>query len=276
MRFLGFLVVAAALAVPPFVLPAHRTSELATAGAYFVAIVGLDVLARESRRVSLGQSAFMAIGAYTTAILVAHRGTGEALAVALAAVVAGCAGIAVSLVGARALAPVTLALALALPGILARLEGADGIAFAKVPQPYAVTWTVAGALFLVAWAFVASPAGRSLRAVRDSELAAVASGLNRSVWRALAVAFSAAYAGVAGALLALAAGHVGPETFPFALSLTLLAGAAVGLLGSIWGALAGALLVELLSAGLRPGPAAFVLGAVLVAAVLAGRSVRRL
>ena len=276
MRFLAFLAAAAALAVPPFLLSSHRTAELATAGAYFVAILGIDVLARESRQLSLGQSAFMAIGGYTTAILVAHHGSGEALAVVLAALAAGAAGIAVSLVGARAVAPVTLALAIALPGILAKLEGAGGIAFAKVPQPYAVTWTVAGALFLAAWAFVASPLGRSLRAVRDSELAAVASGLHRAAWRTVAVAFSAAYAGVAGALLALAAGHVGPGTFPFLLSLTLLAGAAAGLLGSIWGALAGALAVELLSAGLRPGPAAFALGALLVAAVVAGRSVRRL
>jgi branched-chain amino acid transport system permease protein len=95
---------------------------------------------------------------------------------------------------------------------------------------------------------------------------------------------SAAYAGVAGALYAINVAYVSPDTYSVQLSLLLLVGAVVGGYGSIWGALAGALLIEFLPdvAGALPhvntkeaGPATFFYGAVLVAIVLILRIVRK-
>ena len=61
------------LVVLPFVLTDFRTVQLATVGAYFIAILGLDVLTGHSGQISLGHGAFMAVGAYTTALLLIHR-----------------------------------------------------------------------------------------------------------------------------------------------------------------------------------------------------------
>ena len=61
------------LFVLPFLLSEFRTVQLATVGAYFIAILGLDMLT-DSGQISLGHGAFVAIGAYTTAILMANHG----------------------------------------------------------------------------------------------------------------------------------------------------------------------------------------------------------
>jgi branched-chain amino acid transport system permease protein len=125
---------------------------------------------------------------------------------------------------------------------------------------------------------LASRFGRSLRAIRDSELAAAASGINRSAYKVAAFGVSAAFAGVAGALLAINIAYVSPDTFPIQLSLFLLVGAVVGFFGSIWGAVLGALLILFLSdiVGLIPhvntkqaGPTTFFFGLVLIVLMLA-------
>jgi branched-chain amino acid transport system permease protein len=112
--------------------------------------------------------------------------------------------------------------------------------------------------------------------VRDSELAAAAAGVNRALYKVLAFGVSAAYAGVAGSLYAINVAYVSPDTFPIQLSLYLLVGAVIGFFGSIWGALAGALLIQFLpdvvqALGVdakQAGPTTFFYGAVLVALML--------
>jgi branched-chain amino acid transport system permease protein len=142
---------------------------------------------------------------------------------------------------------------------------------------YALTWTIAVVMFALAWRLLDSRFGRSLRAVRDSELAATASGINRSLYKIAAFGVSAAFAGVAGALFAINIAYVSPDTFPIQLSLYLLVGAVVGFFGSIWGAALGALLILFLPdvVGLIPhvdtkqaGPTTFFFGAVLVVLML--------
>ncbi len=142
---------------------------------------------------------------------------------------------------------------------------------------YALTWTIAVFCFLVAWWLLSSRFGRSLRAIRDSELAAAASGVNRAAYKVAAFGVSAAFAGVAGSLLAINIAYVSPDTFPIQLSLYLLVGAVVGFFGSIWGALLGALLIQFLPdiVGLIPhvntkqaGPTTLFFGLVLVVLML--------
>ena len=67
-KIIGVAVGFVVLALLPFVLSEFRTVQLATVGAYFIAILGLDVLTGNSGQISLGHGAFMAVGAYTTAI----------------------------------------------------------------------------------------------------------------------------------------------------------------------------------------------------------------
>jgi branched-chain amino acid transport system permease protein len=296
----------AALALLPVPLSEFRTVQLATVGAYFIAILGLDVLTGHSGQISLGHGAFMAVGAYTTAILMGNHGVRDLWTIPVAACVAGGIGLVAGIPALRLsglyLALATFGIAIALPTVLKKFDhftgGSTGITlFGKPAQTghgvgvkilgkqltnnewlYALTWTVGVALFVLAWWLLASRFGRSLRAVRDSELAAAASGVNRSAYKVAAFGVSAAYAGVAGSLLAINVAYVSPDTFPIQLSLYLLVGAVVGFFGSIWGAVVGALLIQFLPdiVGLIPrvdtkqaGPTTLFFGLVLILLMLA-------
>jgi branched-chain amino acid transport system permease protein len=291
----------AVLVVLPFVLTDFRTVQLATVGAYFIAILGLDVLTGHSGQISLGHGAFMAVGAYTTAILMANHGVRDIWTIPIAAGVAGVIGLLAGVPALRLsglyLALATFGIAVVLPTILKKFDhftgGSTGITlFGKPAQTghgvgvwgltnnqwlYALTWTVGAIVFLIAWWLLDSRFGRSLRAIRDSEIAAVASGVNRAKYKVLAFGVSAAFAGVAGALFAINVAYVAPDTFPIQLSLYLLVGAVVGFFGSIWGAVLGALLIQFLPdiVGLIPhvdtkqaGPTTLFFGLVLVVLML--------
>jgi branched-chain amino acid transport system permease protein len=104
---------------------------------------------------------------------------------------------------------------------------------------YYVCLAIAIVLFWVAWNLVRHRAGRAMRAIRDGEVAAAASGVNIAGYKTLAFGISAFYAGIAGSLFGIAAGFVSPDTFPVALSIQLLVGAVIGGLASIPGPLVG-------------------------------------
>jgi len=288
-------------ALLPFPLSEFRTVQMATVGAYVIAILGLDVLTGHSGQISLGHGAFMAVGGYTTAILMANHGVQDLWTIPIAAGVAGAVGLLAGIPALRLtglyLALATFGIAVVFPTILKKFDhftgGSTGITlFGKPTQTghgvgvwgltnnewlYALTWSIAGVLFLVAWGLLGSRFGRSLRAVRDSELAAAAAGVNRAAYKVGAFGVSAAFAGVAGSLLAINVAYVSPDTFPIQLSLYLLVGAVVGFFGSIWGAVFGALLIQFLPdiVGLFPhvdtkqaGPTTFFFGLVLVVLML--------
>jgi branched-chain amino acid transport system permease protein len=283
------------------VLTDFRTVQLATVGAYFIAILGLDVLTGHSGQISLGHGAFMAVGAYTTAILMANHGVRDVWTIPIAAAIAGVIGLLAGVPALRLsglyLALATFGIAVVLPTVLKRFDhltgGSTGITlFGKPTQTghgvgvwrltnnqwlYALTWTIGAVVFLIAWWLLDSRFGRSLRAIRDSEIAALASGVNRAKYKVLAFGVSAAFAGVGGALFAINVAYVAPDTFPIQLSLYLLVGAVVGFFGSIWGAVLGALLIQFLPdiVGLIPhvdtkqaGPTTLFFGLVLVVLML--------
>jgi len=272
-----------AAVVLPIVLSDYRTGRLAAVGAYFIAILGLDLLLGRGRQVSLGHGGFMALGAYTTMILVARHGLRDVATIPVAACVAGAAGLVVALPSLRLrgiyFALATFGLAVSIPPLAQKFDGltggSTGIAFygsshetgsggsvrlvglslSHTQWTYALTWAIAAALFPFAW-WVA-------RKRRPTTLLAVA---------------SAAYAGVAGSLVAIDLAFFSPNAIPLEVSLYLAAAATLGLYGSIWGALLGAFVVEYLGdlvgqiprvPASGPGPTTFVFGALLVAFVLA-------
>jgi branched-chain amino acid transport system permease protein len=96
----------------------------------------------------------------------------------------------------------------------------------------------------VAWLVLRGRPGRALRAIRDSQIAAVAMGVDASLYKTGAFAFSAFYAGVAGSLLAIVSGSVYPDSFPVSLSLDLLIGLVLAGLGSLWGIVLGAVYLQ--------------------------------
>jgi len=218
-------------------------------------------------QISLGHGAFLALGGYTVAILAQRFGMPDWASIPIAAVISGAFGIVLGLVALRLegvyMALATFALAVAVPSILKRFKeitgGVGGITLnpISVPGPlhglftperwtYYWTWGLLAALFLATWYLLGGRVGRSLRALRDNENAAVAFGVNPQIYKSLAFAWSAAYAGIAGGILAIATAYVSPDSYGFALSLTLIIGAVLGGLDLLWGALLGGFLVEFL------------------------------
>jgi branched-chain amino acid transport system permease protein len=104
---------------------------------------------------------------------------------------------------------------------------------------YYVTFAWALLLFWLAWNLVRHRSGRAMRALRDGEVAAAASGVNIAGYKMLAFGISALYAGIAGSLFGMSSGFVSPDSFPVGLSIQLLVGAVIGGLASIPGPLAG-------------------------------------
>jgi branched-chain amino acid transport system permease protein len=291
----------AALAVVIYTLPAFvsdfRAQQFAYVGIYTIAVLGLNVLTGYTGQISLGHGAFMAIGGYTTAILVADHGIQDLWTLPIAGLIAGVAGFLFGLPALRLsglyLALATFAIAVAAPAVIKRFEGFTGggsginlfgledLTGSLEPVTifgqeinfnnwiYYLCWTIALVGYVLAWLLLRGRTGRAFRAVRDSETAAMSAGVSLARYKTLAFAVSAAYCGIAGALFAIATTFVNPDTFPIALSIFLLVGAVVGGLGSLVGVIAGAVLIQFLpiwaqEVSKSPGAPAVVYGAVLI------------
>ena len=246
-------------------------------GVYFIAILGLNIVTGYTGQISLAHGAFMAVGGYTTAILVTEHGVRDLWTIPIAGLVAGVAGFLVGIPALRLsglyLALATFGLAVAMPDILSwdKLDALNksgheiqlfnnphliGKGFEDVHvlghtlsfnhAVYYLTWGIALVLLAVAWLLLRDAPGRAFRAVRDSEVAATSSGVHIAKYKTLAFAISAAYAGIAGSLFVIALAFADPQSFPAKLSLTLLVGAVIAGLGSLWGTLIGAAVVQFL------------------------------
>jgi branched-chain amino acid transport system permease protein len=232
--------------------------------AFFIAILGLEILTGYTGQISLGHGAFMAIGGYATAIL--YRDHAGALpwhsALSTIPVAAGAAFLVGVVVGIPALrlsgvylALATFAFALVVPALANKYThfsgGRDGILLPirTGHWSYVAGWTIAGVMFVIGWLFLRGRTGRAWRAIRDSDIAAVSAGVNPAVFKTLAFAVSAAFAGIAGSLFVLLAGLAQPDEFSLLLSVELLIGAAVAGLGSLWGVLPGAFFLYYLRVG---------------------------
>jgi branched-chain amino acid transport system permease protein len=249
---------------------AFRNVQFAIVGYLACAAAGLTVLTGLSGQISLGHGAFMAVGAYATALLFAHA-AGMPLFVVLLIATLGTAVVG-ALVGAAAarlrgpyLAGATLAFAVGLPALANwrrvsdTLGGENGLVVsgpgvpngisANVPLDRWQLW-VAGVSLVVTLFLLAnlsrSRVGRSWRAVRDDEVAASLAGLSVARLQIVAFVVSAACAGLAGALLAYVTGLAAPGAFTLALSLSLLTAIVLGGLGSLAGAVYGAFILVFL------------------------------
>ena len=252
----------------PTVISSFQTSEWSQAIILAIAIMGLNILVGYSGQLSLGHGAFMALGAYASAIL-AHRYKMDYLVtIPIAGLLTGIVGFLFGVPALRLsplyLALATFALAVVTPSLIKRpaelTGGVQGISLPPVVPPqfakdafaaltglpmtsdqwiYYVTLVCALVLFWLAWNLVRHRAGRAMRAIRDGEVAAAASGINIAGYKTLAFGISALYAGIAGSLFGLATGFVSPDTFPVSLSIQLLVGAVIGGLASIPGPLVG-------------------------------------
>jgi len=126
------------------------------------------------------------------------------------------------------------------------IEPAIGLVLDSEVRLYYVIVPVAVLLTILAVNLVRSRIGRAFVAIRDSDIAAEAMGVNLTLYKTLAFAVSAFYAGVAGGLLAALVGFISPESFNILESINYFTMIVVGGLGSILGSILGALLISVL------------------------------
>lgn len=232
-----------------------------------VAVMGLQICTGYAGQINLGQSAFMGVGAYGSAVAM---GAGWDAAASLVIGGAGAAlfGVMFGLTAARIkgfyLALTTIAaqalfhfLVLNLPH--AWLGGAGGLHVASISvlglsleNDRAIYWFSFSALLIMtagAFGIVRSRHGRSFEAVRDDDVAAGMMGIPVAATKARAFLVSAFYAGVAGGLWVVALRHVSIEQFTLFNAIWMIAMMIVGGLGSIVGALIGTAMIQLAREG---------------------------
>jgi branched-chain amino acid transport system permease protein len=261
-RFRVGAVIVVAMAVPLFVSP-YFLSELAIFICYAIAGIGLMVLIGFTGQVSFGHAAFLGIGAYAQAVLVT-QGVPFIISLALAGIISGAIGAAlgraVSKMHGFYLAVATLAFAIVTESVIGAAEPITGGHMGLQVPPIALfgfelgqNWQIyylyLAVLLFVIWGvanLMRSPSGRSMIAVRDSETSARALGIDVARTKVRAFFVSAAITGVAGGLMAHLLFYLSPETFNVLESLRLMLMVVVGGLGTISGALFGAIFVSFL------------------------------
>ncbi|MHB1785115.1 MAG: branched-chain amino acid ABC transporter permease, partial [Acidimicrobiales bacterium] len=238
--------------------------QLAEIGAYAIVLGGLTLLIGLNGQVSLGHGAFMAIGAYTAALIFKHQKLPLVvvfvIAIAVSAAIGALFGLAAARLRGPYLAGITLSLAIALPQVFVHFssvfQGEQGLIVNPLipPTSLGATFTperylawislLAALITLVVLAnLMRGRYGRAFKAVRDDEIAASVVGVHVARTQILAFVISAACAGLGGVLLALGNGLVSPAGYSLLLSLSLLTGVVVGGLGSVTGAIWGAIIL---------------------------------
>jgi len=257
----------AGLYVVSGMLSAYRDLQLAQAAYLLCAAAGLTVLTGLSGQISLGQGAFMAVGAYTAALIMNHWHWKLVFVLLAAVVVSALLGVVVGAAAARLrgpyLAGATLALAVGLPSLanydsFGWLGGQNGLSVTTSPPPAFLgetfplerwqSWIAGGCAVLTLWALANlthGGFGRSLRALRDDEVAAALSGIRIARLQIQAFVVAAACAGLGGGLLAFVTSLAAPGAFGLTLSLQLVTAVILGGLGSLTGAVWGSLLLVL-------------------------------
>jgi branched-chain amino acid transport system permease protein len=259
------IAIAALILILPLVLPSTYYLRIAALVFIFsIAVLGLNLLMGFAGQVSLGHAGFFGIGAYAVAIGPTHLGVpswasliaGVALAGGLAFVV----GRPILRLKGHYLAVATLGMGLLIAMVFTNearwTGGPDGM---PVPRLLLFEWTARGSITwywisgstlvlasLVAVNLIASPTGRALRAIHDSEVASSVLGVDVARYKLLAFVLSAIYAAIAGAYLALFDGLVTPATAGFLRSIEFVTMAVLGGLGSILGSIVGAAILTLL------------------------------
>jgi branched-chain amino acid transport system permease protein len=256
----------------PQLLSIYYIDAMTQVAVYAVVALGLGVLVGRVGLVSLGQAAILAIGAWVAARLLFATSLPFEFVILISGIITMVLGTLVSLPAMRMrglfLALITLMLAGAITVVLASLNfpnggnGFSGYNGASLHAPqirrpgiattdpayfrYAVI--VGVLMFLLVLAHVRTRPGRAWAAIRQSEPAAQAAGINTTLYKLWAFALASFVTGVAGAVLAGAVRYLYSIDFQTQDSIKLLAVVLMGGAYSVWGAIVAALLLQLLPA----------------------------
>jgi branched-chain amino acid transport system permease protein len=268
---IGILLLFALLALPQL-LSLYYIDAMTQVAVYSMVALGLGVLVGRVGLVSLGQVAVLAIGAWVAARLLFATSMPYPVVLLEAGLITMVAGTLIGLPALRLrglyLALITLMLAGAITVVLETVNFPNGghgftgyngssVHIPPIRRPsiaggdpayfrYAVV--VAALMFVLAWAHIRTRPGRAWAAIRQSEPAALAAGINTTLYKLWAFALASFITGVAGGVLAGAVHYLYSIDFPTQDSITLLAVVLMGGAYSLWGAVIAALLLQLLPA----------------------------
>jgi branched-chain amino acid transport system permease protein len=254
---IALLVVVAALV---WVLPSYYTGLLTLIALYGLVTIGLNLFMGYGGQVSLGQAAFVGIGAYTSAILGTKAAVSPWLGMLAGAFTAALVAYALSFVALRLrenlLALATLALGIVIAVVFNEWDwigGSSGVknipgftlgAFVFDLRAYAIlAWALLALALWFAANLVRSSFGHALVAIASSELGAQALGIDAQRIKRQTFVLAAMYAGIAGAIYASYQSYIDPSSFGVLLSVNFVLMSIIGGIRTLWGAVIGAAVV---------------------------------
>ena len=262
------LVIAFVLIVPWFA-DNYQLTLLNQIGIASIGAIGLNILTGYTGQISLGQGAFMAVGAYTSGLMVKNFGMPFWVSIIVAsfvtAVVGGFFGIPSLRLKGLYLAIATLAAQQIIQWIITHWDvvtgGVDALVIdsptlfgTRVNTDFRFYWII---LFFLVFTIIAtvnlfrSKTGRAFIAIRDQDIAAEVMGVNLFKYKVLAFATSSFFIGLTGALIAQYRTIISWERFTVETSILYLAMIIIGGLGSVSGSIYGAAFMVLLPAFLN-------------------------
>ena len=270
-RLAGFGLLFLLMLILPFVIPEFQVTRLNRVILMAVAILGLNLVVGFSGLLALCQSAFIAIGGFVTASLIMDHGFDYWMTIPFSILAAFAVGILLGIPALRIkglyLAMMTVAFAAAFPSltklefwqIAERTGGANGreitekmnppdwLPFFDATEParyryFPIAILGIAAFWLVSNLVKARP-GRAVIAIRDNETGAAVSGVDLRRFKVLNFGLSAALGGLAGVMWAMNSGFVAEQDYTFVLMVDLLVGLVVGGVGTVSGAVIGAIVV---------------------------------
>ena len=243
----------------------YKCSILIFAGIYVIMAVSLDLLMGYAGQISVGHAAFFAVGAYASGILTVKYGVSPLPAMiagaTLSAGIAWAMGRPVLALKEYYLAMATLALNEVVVTLIVGMQwltgGASGlrdipsfsifgVSFDSQVRYYYVVWSAVILVILASLAVVRSPFGKILMAIHSDETAARTFGIDCAKYKVRIYMLSAAFASVAGSLLAHSMNFIAPENFGILTSINILVMLFLGGTGTIFGPALGAVFLVVL------------------------------
>ena len=262
-------VLLAILIVFPFLAGQYFLYTANLIGIAVIGVLGLNILSGFTGQISLGHSAFVAIGAYSATILSIRLGIPFWLALPSAGLITALSGLIIAIPCLRLrglyLAIATFAFFFIVEYIIVHWDGlTNGTSGLTVPEPTVFGLAIDSDIklyFVILILVICSLAfannlfrtevGRAFIAIRDNDIAAEVIGIDITKYKIYSFMICSFYAGVAGSLYAVTLSFIGPEHFSFLMTIEYLAMGLVGGIGTIAGSIFGAVFMTLLPEGIR-------------------------
>ena len=243
------------------IIDSYLQLNITIIGINIILAISLNLITGFTGQFSLGNAAFMSIGAYTSAVLTAKLGQPFIIAILGAGIVASLAGILIGIPTLRLkgdyLAIATLGFGEIVRILVLNIDYLGGaIGFNDIPQYTNWNWIFAmtALTMLLINRFINSYHGRACIAIREDEIASEAMGVNLTYYKVLAFAIGAFFTGIAGALYANYFYFIKPDSFGFMKSVDILVIVVFGGMGSLAGSIVGAIALSIISLFLQNIP----------------------